>query len=133
MIHLPTLNACLNALAFCFLLLGWLFVKKRMLTAHKACMWGAIGSSAVFLTSYLYYHFHAGRVVYTGPARPLYLAILLSHTVLAVAVLPMLWRALMPALAARYDLRVPRAKVLLPVWMYVSVTGVVVYVMLYRL
>jgi uncharacterized membrane protein YozB (DUF420 family) len=108
-------------------------IKKGRREAHKLCMLGAVASSAVFLACYLYYHFHAGSVRYSGPWRPLYLGILLSHTVLAAAVLPLLYRALIPALREDYALHSPRAKILLPVWLYVSVTGVVVYAMLYRL
>lgn len=130
---LPTLNACLNALSALLLLGGWWFIKTRRIAAHRACMLGAVASSAVFLACYLYYHAHVGHVVYHGPARPLYLGILLSHTLLAVAVVPLLWRALVPALGERFDLHAPRARLLLPIWLYVSVTGVVVYAMLYHL
>ena len=131
--QLPAFNACLNGLSFLLLLAGWRFIKERRVDAHRACMLAACMSSAIFLGSYLYYHAHVGHVVYRGPARALYLAILVSHTALAVAVVPLLARALVPALRERYDLHVPRAKILLPIWLYVSVTGVVVYAMLYRL
>ena len=131
--HLPTLNACLNGLSFLLLLSGWIFAREKRLEAHKACMFAAIASSSIFLASYLYYHFHVGHVVYHGPVRALYLAILVSHTFLAVAVVPLLIRTVVPALQERWDVHVPRAKILLPIWLYVSVTGVIVYAMLYRL
>ncbi len=130
---LPTVNACLNALTFLLLLAGWKFIRERQIDAHKVCMIAAIASSTLFLAGYLYYHAHAGHVVYHGPMRPLYLGILLTHTVLAAAVIPLLLRAVVPALKERYDLHVPRAKILLPIWLYVSVTGVIVYAMLYHL
>ena len=130
---LPGLNACLNTLSFVFLFAGWRLVKAGRYEAHKKAMLGAVTSSAVFLASYLYYHFHAGHVVYKGPARPLYLAILLTHTVLAATIVPMLIPALRHGLADRRDLHRKWAKPLLPIWLYVSVTGVVVYAMLYRL
>lgn len=123
----PTLNACFNALSAVLLVCGYRMIKQRRIQAHRACMLGAVASSACFLAGYLYYHFRVGDVVYRGPWRPAYLALLASHTILAVAVLPLLWRALRPALAGRFDLHAPRARILLPVWLYVSVTGVVVY------
>jgi len=130
---LPTVNACFNALSFLLLLAGWKFIRERRIDAHKVCMISAVCSSSVFLAGYLYYHARVGTVYYHGPARPLYLGILLTHTVLAAAVVPLLLRAIVPALKERYDLHVPRAKILLPIWLYVSVTGVVVYAMLYHL
>lgn len=130
---LPGLNACLNTLSFVFLLAGWRFVKARRLEAHRNAMLGAVASSTIFLASYLYYHAHAGHVVYRGPARPLYLAILLTHTVLAAAIVPLLIPTLRHAFADRRALHVRWSKPLLPIWLYVSVTGVVVYALLYRL
>jgi uncharacterized membrane protein YozB (DUF420 family) len=130
---LPQLNAALNAASFILLFMGWRFIKARRVAAHKACMLGAVASSALFLASYLYYHYQAGHVVYRGPARGLYLAILASHTILAVVVPPLLWRALVPALRERFDMHAPRARILLPIWMYVSITGVIVYAMVYHL
>lgn len=131
--QLPTVNALFNALSALLLLGGWHFIRRRRIEAHRACMLGAVASSACFLAGYLYYHAHAGHVVYHGPGRPLYLLILLSHTLLAAAVLPLLWRALAPALGERFEVHAPRARILLPVWLYVSVTGVIVYAMLYHL
>lgn len=133
MSRLPALNAGLNFLSFLLLLQGWRFVKARRLAAHKRCMLGAIASSTLFLASYLYYHFHAGHVVYRGPARALYLVILVSHTLLAFSVVPLLWMTLRPALAQDFDAHVPKARLLLPIWLYVSITGVIVYGMVYHL
>ena len=130
---LPTVNACFNALSFLLLLAGWKLIRAKRVDAHRACMLAAVVSSTFFLAGYLYYHAHVGHVIYHGPFRPLYLAILLTHTLLAAAVIPLLVRALIPALSARYDVHVPRAKLLLPIWLYVSFTGVVVYALLYRL
>lgn len=130
---LPSINAGLNALSFGLLFLGWRLVKARRLEAHKKAMLGAVLSSSVFLASYLYYHARAGHVVYHGPARPLYLLILLTHTVLAATIVPMLIPTLRHGLADRFEAHKRWAKPLLPIWLYVSVTGVVVYAMLYHL
>lgn len=131
----PTINATLNATTALLLVTGWLFVRRKHIAAHRACMIAAMVTAALFLTSYLYYHFHAGSTRFpgTGWPRRLYLGILLSHTVLAAAVVPMalvtLWRGL-----KRMDARHRAiARWTFPVWLYVSVTGVVVYWMLYRL
>lgn len=96
-------------------------------------MLAAFASSSLFLASYLYYHYHVGSVRYHGYGRPFYLALLLSHTVLAVAVLPFILRALFLAANGRFEEHVWWARRALPVWLYVSITGVVVYWMLYRL
>lgn len=131
--RLPTVNACLNASSAVFLLLGWLFIKRRQIERHRACMLAAFASSTLFLACYLYYHYHAGSVRYAGPGRPFYLALLLSHTVLAVVVLPFILRALFLAANSRFEEHVWWARRALPMWLYVSVTGVIVYWMLYRL
>jgi uncharacterized membrane protein YozB (DUF420 family) len=128
---LPAVNAGLNALSFAFLFAGWRLVKARRLEAHRLCMLGAVASSAVFLACYLYHHYRVGHVVYSGAWRPLYLAILLTHTVLAAAIVPLLVPTLRHAVAERWDLHTKWSRPLLPVWLYVSVTGVVVYWMLY--
>ena len=95
---LPTINAGLNALSFCLLVLGWRMIKQKRVEAHQACMLSAVASSTAFLALYLYYHYHVGSVRYEGPGRPVYLAILLSHTVLAGAVVPLVLRVLLLAL-----------------------------------
>lgn len=130
---LPALNASLNALAALLLVTGWLFVRSGRVPAHRFCMVSALAVSAVFLASYLYYHYHAGSLRYEGPARPLYLAILLSHTSLAVLVPPLALRAVYLALRGRLEEHRRIARWALPLWLYVSTTGVLVYAMLYRL
>jgi uncharacterized membrane protein YozB (DUF420 family) len=129
----PALNASLNAASGIFLVLGWVFIRRREIGRHKACMLAGFAASTTFLACYLYYHFHAGSKHYAGPYRPLYLSILLTHTVLAVAMLPFIAGALLHAWKERFDRHVWWARRALPVWIYVSFTGVVVYWMLYRL
>jgi putative membrane protein len=131
----PTINATLNALTALLLVTGWLLIRRKRLAAHRACMLAAMATAALFLTSYLYYHAHAGSTRFpgTGWPRTLYLAILLTHTVLAAAVVPMAlvtaWRGL-----KRRDARHRAiARWTFPIWLYVSITGVVVYWMLYRM
>lgn len=132
---LPALNAGLNTLAAVLLVSGWLFIRSGRVLAHRLCMGGAFAVSTLFLASYLYYHFHAGSVRYqgTGGLRTLYFAILISHTVLAVLVPPLALRTLYLALKERFEEHKRAARWALPIWLYVSVTGVAVYVMLYRL
>jgi uncharacterized membrane protein YozB (DUF420 family) len=132
---LATLNACLNATSALFLLLGRRAIRRMEIDRHRRLMISAAVTSAVFLVSYLTYHATAGSVRFTGQGavRPLYFAILLSHTLLAVAVLPMALRTLYLGLKRRDDRHRRIARWTYPVWLYVSVTGVVVYVMLYRL
>lgn len=132
---LPTLNAGLNTLAAVLLVLGWRLILARKVAAHRAVMLGAFGCSILFLVSYLYYHSQVGSVRFpgTGAARTIYLTILLTHTVLAALVpflaVATLWRAFQE----RFDRHRRLARWTLPIWLYVSVTGVVVYWMLYRM
>jgi len=132
---LPTVNAGLNSLCAVLLVTGWTLIRAGQARAHAACMILGVVVSAVFLTCYLVYHFHAGSVPYRGfgPLRLVYFTVLLSHTVLAVIIVPLI--ALTLIRAARRDfLRHARvASFTFPVWLYVSVTGVVIYVMLYQL
>ncbi len=132
---LPTLNAILNATSAVLLLTGYLLIRAGRRDLHRAAMLGALLSSALFLSSYLYYHVRVGSVAFTstGPLRILYFAILLSHTLLAVAILPLVLLTLRWALLGRFDRHRKIARVTLPLWAYVSVTGVVIYWMLYRL
>lgn len=132
---LPTVNAALNATAAILLVVGYVFIRRGHVARHRACMIAAFIVSTLFLVSYLTYHAQVGskRFPGTGTIRTVYLSILLTHTVLA-ALVPFLavitlWRAL----AARFDRHVPIARWTLPIWLYVSVTGVIVYLMLYRL
>jgi putative membrane protein len=133
--QLPALNACLNFASATFLLLGFLAIKSRRIQTHRLFMLLAFGSSSVFLSCYLYYHFHVGHVPFrgTGGLRTLYFMILLSHTLLALATVPLALMTLSRALRGRFDLHKRIARITLPVWGYVSVTGVIVYWMLYRL
>lgn len=131
---LPAVNATLNSLATVLLIAAWVLVKRRRLIAHRNVIIAALVCSALFLTSYLIYHAQVGSVRFqgTGPVRTVYFAILLTHTVLA-ALVPFLvgvtvWRAY----RKRWDRHVRIARWTLPIWLYVSVTGVVVYWMLYR-
>ncbi len=132
---LPALNASLNGSAAVLLAAGVFFIRRKNIAAHKACMGAAVAVSAAFLVSYLYYHAHAGvtRFTGTGIARAVYFAVLLSHTVLAVVIVPLILMTLYRALRGRFDLHRLWARRALPLWMYVSVTGVVIYVMLYEL
>lgn len=133
--ELPALNAALNATSAALLLAGYLLIRAGRRNAHRAAMLLALVSSSAFLACYLYYHFHVGSVRFarTGALRALYLAILLTHTVLAVAILPLIAVTLSRALRGRFDAHRRIARVTLPLWVYVSVTGVVIYWMLYRL
>jgi uncharacterized membrane protein YozB (DUF420 family) len=132
---LPALNATLNGVAALFLLAGYIFIKRRQIGAHRACMLGAFTASALFLVSYVIYHANAGSKPFpgTGGTRVVYFFILITHVVLAAAILPMAIVTLSRALRERFDLHVRIARWTLPIWLYVSVTGVVIYVMLYRL
>jgi len=132
---LPTLNALLNALAALLLVVGWLLIRRRRIEAHRRAMLAAFATSALFLASYLVYHFQVGSVRFQGQGalRTLYFAILLSHTVLAAAVPPLALVTLWRALARRFDRHRRIARWTLPIWLYVSITGVLVYWMLYRL
>jgi putative membrane protein len=132
---LPTLNAALNATAAILIGAGFYFIRTKNIPAHKACMVAALGVSAAFLTSYLFYHYNVGSVRFTkqGWIRNVYFPLLLTHTVLAAVVLPMVLRTTYLALKGRFVKHVAIAKWTFPVWMYVSITGVIVYLMLYRL
>ena len=131
---LPTLNAALNSLSAVFLFAGFLFIKSRNRSAHRACMLAACASSTVFLISYLFYHYQVGSVPFkgVGAVRVVYFAILISHTILATTVVPLALITLIRALRERFDAHRRIARWTFPIWLYVSVTGVVVYAMLYR-
>ena len=132
---LPALNALLNGLSAVLLLAGYVLIRARRPAAHRAAMLGAVTSSTLFLASYLYYHAQVGSVRFTGqgPLRIVYFAILGTHTVLAAAIVPLVLVTLQRALAGRFDRHRRIARITLPLWAYVSVTGVVIYWMLYRL
>ena len=132
---LPMLNAILNGIAATLLATGWVLIKRGRIAQHRACMLAAFGTSALFLVSYVIYHANVGSRPFggQGPIRVVYFAILISHVVLAAAILPLSIVTLRRGLAGRYDRHVRIARWTLPIWLYVSVTGVVVYLMLYRL
>jgi putative membrane protein len=132
---LPLVNACLNSLSAVFLTLGYGFIKRQKQTAHRNCMLAAFCTSVLFLTSYLIYHANAGRTVFRDPQwfRPFYLVLLLTHTVLAVVIVPLILMTLSRAIKQRYELHKKIARWTWPLWMYVSVTGVLIYLLLYRI
>jgi putative membrane protein len=132
---LPALNASLNALATVFLVTGWVLIRQRKREAHRACMLAAFAVSTAFLASYLTYHFNVGSVPFQkqGLIRTVYLAILLTHIVLAIVIVPLIFMSLSRALSSRFDRHRRIARWTLPLWLYVSVTGVIVYLMLYRM
>ena len=133
--QLPSLNAALNTLSAVFLFAGFIFIKTKRRDAHRLCMLAALACSTLFLISYLTYHYQVGSVPFKGQGwiRPLYFSILLTHTILAAAVVPLALITLVRALRERFDAHRRIARWTFPIWLYVSVTGVVVYLMLYRL
>ena len=132
---LPTLNAILNGSCALLLAIGFFSIRKDRVFAHKFFMVAAFVVSNVFLGSYLYYHAHHGATHFQGhgTARLIYFGILISHTILAVVIVPLVLRTLYLALRNRFDAHKSLAHWTLPLWLYVSVTGVVVYWMLYRM
>lgn len=132
---LPAVNAALNGTTALLLSSGWVMIRRRRIAAHRLCMLSAFGVSTLFLASYLYYHAHAGlrRFQGSGWIRPAYFAILISHTVLAAAIVPLAVVTIAFGLSARFPRHRRIARWTLPLWLYVSLTGVVVYVLLYRL
>ena len=133
--HLPALNAMLNAASALCLAAGYLCIRAGKVGVHAGCMVGAFAVSTLFLTSYLFYHAQVGSVRFlgTGWTRPVYFAILSTHTVLAAVIVPLILRTLFLASRKRFDAHAAIARLTLPLWLYVSVTGVVVYWMLYRI
>ena len=131
----PAIDAVLNGTRAVLLLIGRGFIKRGRIAAHRATMIAALVASGLFLICYLYYHAHVGTVHFRGKcwSRPVYFSILLSHTVLAAAIVPMVIITLSRALRERFDRHRAIARWTFPVWLYVSVTGVVIYVMLYHL
>ena len=132
---LPTLNAVLNFTSAVLLAAGFYFIKQRRVEAHKRCMLAALVVSAAFLTSYVIYHYNVGSVPFTGQGwiRPVYFFILITHVILAIVIVPMVLRTAFLGFTARFDKHVPIARKTFPLWMYVSVTGVIVYLMLYQM
>ena len=132
---LPALNAVLNGTAAALLTAGYVLIRRGRIEQHKRCMLAALGTSAVFLMSYLIYHFNVGSRPFPGQGatRFIYFGILSTHVVLAAAILPLALITASSGLAGRYERHVRIARWTLPIWLYVSVTGVVIYLMLYQL
>ncbi len=131
---LPTINASLNATSAFLLVIGYTLIRQKAITAHTMAMLAACGTSTLFLVSYLYYHAHHGVTHFEGHGwiRPFYFTLLISHTVLAVVIVPLVIRTLFFAFKGNFLGHKAIARITLPIWLYVSVTGVVVYGMLYR-
>lgn len=132
---LPALNATLNGLASIFLVTGYILIRSGRRDAHRLCMLSALAISALFLISYVIYHANAGSVRFqgTGAIRAVYFAVLIPHIILAATILPLALITTARGLRGDYSRHVRIARWTLPVWLYVSVTGVIVYVMLYQL
>ena len=132
---LPAVNATLNAISAILLSAGYVLIRKGRVDLHRACMLAACAVSTLFLASYVVYHLKVGSVPFTGrgPIRLIYFAVLISHVVLAALILPLAFVTLLRALRARFADHAAIARWTLPLWFYVSVTGVVIYWMLYRM
>jgi uncharacterized membrane protein YozB (DUF420 family) len=132
---LPTVNAVLNAISVSLLIGGYVCIRQKRIEAHRRCMLAAFTTSVIFLASYLLLRYLAGVTRFSGEGwiRPVYFTILLSHTVLAAGMLPLILVTLARALRGHFVRHARIARWTLPVWLYVSITGVVVYWMLYRL
>jgi uncharacterized membrane protein YozB (DUF420 family) len=132
---LPAVNATLNALSSIWLTCGYLFIRQKKIASHRFCMIAALTTSALFLISYLIYHYHAGSKPFAGQGaiRTVYFTILMTHTILATAIVPLALITLFRALKERFDKHKRLARWTLPIWFYVSVTGVVIYLMLYQM
>jgi len=131
---LPAVNASLNALSGILLVIGYTMIRGRRIAAHRRCMIAAFVTSSLFLVCYVIYHAQVGSVRFTreGLVRPVYYTILITHVTLAAAVPPLAMLTLSRGLKARYPQHVRIARWTLPIWLYVSVTGVLVYVLLYQ-
>lgn len=132
---LPALNAGLNGASALLILLGYFAIRQNAWTAHALCMCLALGTSTLFLASYLTYHYFHGSTHFPhqGWIRPVYFTILISHTILAVVVVPLVLISLYWALRSQFYTHVKIAKITFPIWLYVSLTGIVIYWMLYRM
>jgi uncharacterized membrane protein YozB (DUF420 family) len=132
--YFPALNATLNGTSAALLLTGRVLIAKGRMAAHRACMIAAVVVSLLFLGCYLYFHAMVGNIRFLGQgwARPVYFGILISHTTLAAAIVPLAIITLNRGLRARYDKHRAIARWTWPLWMYVSITGVIVYFMLYH-
>lgn len=131
---MPEINAVLNFTSAIFLIIGYVLIRQRKIAGHKFCMLGATTTSVVFLICYIYYHLYHGATAFlgTGWSRPVYFSILVSHTILAVVQVPLICMTLRLALTNRFEAHKRWARITWPIWVYVSITGVVIYFMLYR-
>jgi uncharacterized membrane protein YozB (DUF420 family) len=132
---LPTLNATLNGFSAVLLVLGYVFIRTGRREMHKRCMLGALATSACFLVSYVIYHANVGSRPFTGQGavRVVYFAVLITHVVLAAAILPLALVTAARGLRSQFDRHVRVARWTFPIWLYVSVTGVAIYLMLYQM
>jgi uncharacterized membrane protein YozB (DUF420 family) len=133
--YLPHLNAILNATCALLLFSGYSFIRAGRVAAHRTCQMAAVIVSVIFLASYLTYHYQHGATRFAGEglARPIYFTILISHTILAIAIVPLVAVTLYRALKADFVRHRKIARLTLPLWLYVSITGVIVYLMLYQI
>src|SRR4026208_265551 len=133
--YLPDLNACLNGTSAILLFSGYSFIKARNVVAHRACQIAALVVSLLFLASYLTYHYHHGstRFLGTGLVRPFYFTVLMSHTILAIVIVPLVILSFYRAFRGDFQRHRRIARITLPLWLYVSITGVIVYLMLYQI
>ncbi len=133
--YLPSINAGLNSTCALLLAAGYLFIRNKQVRAHKLCMLSAFTVSVLFLISYLIYHYQVGSIPFKGQGwiRTVYFTVLISHTVLAVTIVPLVLITLRRALTGSFERHKRIARWTLPLWLYVSITGVMVYWMLYGL
>jgi uncharacterized membrane protein YozB (DUF420 family) len=133
--YLPHVNACLNGTSALLLFTGYTFIRSRNVAAHRACQLAALVVSLLFLASYLTYHYHHGATRFQGAGivRPIYFTILTSHTILAIVIVPLVILTFYRALRNDFARHRRIARITLPLWLYVSITGVIVYLMLYQI
>ena len=133
--YLPHVNACLNGTSAILLFTGYSFIRSRNVAAHRACQIGALCVSLLFLASYLTYHYYHGSTRFqgTGIVRPIYLTILMTHTILAIVIVPLVTLTFYRAFRKDFTRHRRIARITLPLWLYVSITGVIVYLMLYQI
>jgi uncharacterized membrane protein YozB (DUF420 family) len=131
----PVIDATLNGTSAVLLVSAYVMIRRRRIAVHRALMLTAVATSTLFLICYLYYHWHVGSIHFQGRgwSRPLYFTILISHTTLAAAIVPLVIITLSRALRERFDRHRAIARWTFPLWLYVSVTGVVIYAMLYHI
>ena len=133
--YLPHINACLNGTSAVLLVSGYSFIRSGNVAAHRTCQVSALAVSILFLASYLTYHFHHGATRFqgTGLARPIYFTVLTSHTILAMVIVPLVTLTFYRAFRGDFTRHRRIARITLPLWLYVSITGVIVYLMLYQI